>query len=96
MSEFSVRSAELRNKADALKNYCDSLQNERTNLLSAEQTLMKGFEGEAATAFDNEFKTFDGRMDTFKGIVEQYVIKLREQADAYDKADQDAVMRLSK
>ena len=92
MSEFSVRSAELRNKADALKNYCDSLQNERTNLLSA----MKGFEGEAATAFDNEFKTFDGRMDTFKGIVEQYVIKLREQADAYDKADQDAVMRLSK
>ena len=44
---------------------------------------MKGFEGEAATAFDNEFKTFDGRMDTFKGIVEQYVIKLREQADAF-------------
>ena len=50
---------------------------------------------ETVNAFNSSI-AFDGRMYTFKGIVEQYVIKLREQADAYDKADQDAVMRLSK
>jgi WXG100 family type VII secretion target len=95
MSEFSVKSAELRNKADALKKYCDSLQSERSNLMNAEQVLMKGFEGDAATAFDKEFRAFDGRMETFKAVAEQYAIKLREQADAYDKADSEAAMRVN-
>ena len=95
MSEFSVKSAELRIKADAIQQYCDGLQTERGNLVSAEQVLMNGFEGDAATAFDKEFKNFDGKMETFKGVAEQYVIKLRELADAYDKADSEATMRVS-
>lgn len=93
MAEFSVRAAQLREKAQALENYLNQLQSERTNLQSAEQTLMKGFEGDAATSFDTEYKNFDQKMETFKTTTAQYVLKLREQADAYDKADQNAALR---
>lgn len=93
MAEFSVKAAELRTKALTLEGYLNQLQTERTNLQDAEATLMKGFEGDAATSFDTEYKNFDQKMEAFKTTTAQYVVKLREQAAAYEKADQNAALR---
>lgn len=92
MSEFSVKSAELRNKANMLSQYNSKFKTEKDNLVNAEMTLMKGFEGDAAVTFDTEFKAFEARMENFKNVIDEYVARLNEEAAAYEKADQEARM----
>lgn len=92
MAEFSVSSLELRNKATTLNEYNQKFMQEKNNLVDAKVALMKGFEGDAAAAFESTFNTFVAQMDNFKAVVDEYVNKLNEEADSYDKADSTSTM----
>ena len=87
MSEIRVTSAELRNKAESFKNYIAKFETERQNLVTAEQTLMPKFEGDAATTFDGNFKSFNLQMENFKKVVDEYVVKLNTIADSYERSE---------
>lgn len=90
MAEIRVTSAVLRNKAANFQNYISKFESERQNLVSAEQTLMSKFEGDAATTFDANFKAFNLQMENFKKVVDEYVIKLNTIAEAYERSEAQA------
>ena len=90
MSEIKVASAELRNKATDFQNYISKFESERQNLVTAEQTLMTKFEGDAATTFDGNFKAFNSQMENFKKVVDEYVVKLNSMAEAYERSEAQA------
>ena len=87
MSEFSVKSSDLRSNANLLNDYLQKFQKEQGNLTGAEQTLMKGFQGDAAVTFDKNYKELEAKMTNFATVVSEYITKLNEEAEAYDKAD---------
>lgn len=95
MSEIRVTSAELRNKAADFQNYISKFESERQNLVSAEQTLMTKFEGDAATTFDGNFKAFNLQMENFKKVVDEYVVKLNTIAEAYERSEAQAAQAAS-
>ncbi len=90
MSEIKVASAELRNKVADFQNYISKFESERQNLVTAEQTLMTKFEGDAATTFDANFKAFNSQMENFKKVVDEYVVKLNSMAEAYERSEAQA------
>ena len=90
MSEIKVTSQELRNKAENFRNYIAKFETERQNLVTAEQTLMTKFEGDAATTFDGNFKAFNSQMENFKKVVDDYVIKLDSIAESYERSEAQA------
>ena len=90
MAEIKVTSQVLRNKANDLKGYIGKFESERQNLVTAEQTLMTKFEGDAATTFDGNFKAFNSQMENFKKVVDDYVVKLESMAEAYERSEAQA------
>ena len=90
MAEIKVTSQVLRNKANDLKGYIGKFESERQNLVTAEQTLMTKFEGDAATTFDANFKAFNSQMENFKKVVDEYVVKLNSMAEAYERSEAQA------
>lgn len=87
MSEIKVTSSELRNKAANFQSYVSKFESERQNLVTAEQTLMTKFEGDAATSFHSNFTSFNSQMENFKKVVDEYVVKLNSIAEAYEQGE---------
>lgn len=87
MSEIQVTSSTLKSKADELEQLNDQFKNAVSSLTDEERELRSQFEGEASDAFHNAFSSDITQMNNFYNAIAQYVQKLRQIADSYEKAE---------
>ena len=57
----------------------------------SETTLANMWEGEAQKAFHSQFQTYREKFNVFYNGIEQYVQRLNDAANAYDKAESENV-----
>ena len=88
MAEISVRSSELRTKAQTLSQLNQSFNTQITVLQQNEQSVCSMWEGEAKDAFHNAFTHDKGMMDQFKQAIAKYVQALLDIAQHYETAEQ--------
>ena len=88
MSEIIVTSATLRNKAEELNQMNEQFKSAVSSLSDEENTLRSQFEGEASDAFHQAFSQDVTQMNNFYNAIAQYVQKLLQIAEAYEKAEQ--------
>ena len=88
MSEIIVASGELRNKAAELNRMNEQFRNAVSDLTNEESALRGQFEGEASDAFHKAFSNDTIQMQNFYNAIAQYVQKLIQIADTYEKAEQ--------
>lgn len=88
MGEIIVTSATLRSKAEELNQYNEQFKSQVSTLTEEENTLRTQFEGEASDAFHAAFTQDTVQMQNFYNAIAQYVQKLIQIADAYEKAEQ--------
>lgn len=95
MSEIQVTTATLRSKADELNQLNDQFKNAVSSLSDEEQALRTGYEGESSDAFHAAFSKDIVQMNNFYNAIAQYVQKLLQIAEAYEKAEQANVATVS-
>ncbi len=88
MSEIIVTSSMLRSKAEELNNMNEQFRNAVSSLRDVENVLRSQFEGEASDAFHKAFSNDTIQMQNFYNAIAQYVQKLIQIADTYEKAEQ--------
>lgn len=88
MSEIQVTSSTLRSKAEELNQLNEQFKNAVSSLTDEESALRSQFEGEASDAFHNAFTKDTIQMNNFYNAIAQYVQKLIQIAEAYEKAEQ--------
>lgn len=88
MAEIQVTSATLRSKAEELNQLNEQFKNAVSSLTDEESALRSQFEGEASDAFHNAFTRDTVQMNNFYNAIAQYVQKLIQIAEAYEKAEQ--------
>lgn len=88
MAEIQVTSATLRSKAEELNQLNEQFKNAVSSLTDEENTLRSQFEGEASDAFHSAFSQDTVQMSNFYNAIAQYVQKLIQIAEAYEKAEQ--------
>lgn len=87
MSEIQVTTSTLRTKADELNQLNEQFRNAVNALSEEEQALRTGYEGESSNAFHAAFSKDIIQMNNFYNAIAQYVQKLSQIAEAYDKAE---------
>lgn len=87
MSEIQVTTSTLRTKADELNQLNEQFRNAVNALSEEEQALRTGYEGESSNAFHAAFSRDIIQMNNFYNAIAQYVQKLSQIAEAYDKAE---------
>lgn len=88
MAEIMVTSSTLRSKAEELNQLNDQFKNAVTSLTEEEGALRSQFEGEASDAFHAAFTKDTVQMQNFYNAIAQYVQKLLQIAESYEKAEQ--------
>lgn len=88
MAQTIVNSSTLKSKAQELKNLNNNLKTQITNLTTQESSLNGMWDGDANTAFHNEFNKDITQMNNFYNAIEKYVSVLLEIANQYDSAEQ--------
>lgn len=88
MAEIQVTSSTLRSKAEELNQLNEQFKNAVTSLTDEENALRGQFEGEASDAFHSAFTKDTTQMNNFYNAIAQYVQKLIQIAEAYEKAEQ--------
>ena len=88
MADFQVTAAELKSKAEELRNMNSQIQSQVESLSEQEQTLAGMWEGDAQAAFRTAFNNDKEQMGNFYTLIEQYCTTLLEIADQYIKAEQ--------
>ena len=88
MAEIQVTSATLRSKAEELNQLNEQFKSAVSSLSDEENALRSQFEGEASDAFHNTFTRDTTQMNNFYNAIAQYVQKLIQIAEAYEKAEQ--------
>lgn len=88
MSEIQVTSATLRSKSEELNQLNEQFKQAVSTLTEEEGTLRSQYEGEASDAFHAAFTKDITQMNNFYNAIAQYVQKLIQIADAYEKAEQ--------
>ncbi|MCD8012061.1 MAG: WXG100 family type VII secretion target [Lachnospiraceae bacterium] len=91
MSEIQVTSATLRSRADDLSQLNEQFKNAVNTLTEEEGALRAQFEGEASDAFHSAFTKDSIQMGNFYNAIADYVTKLIQIAEAYEKAEQTNV-----
>lgn len=87
MSEIIVTSSSLRSKAEELSQMNEQFRNAVSSLTEEESALRSQYEGEASDAFHNAFTRDTTQMQNFYNAIAQYVQKLIQIADTYEKAE---------
>ena len=87
MGELIVTSGTLRSKAEELNSMNEQFKNAISSLTEEEGTLRGQFEGEASDAFHAAFTRDTTQMQNFYNAIAQYVQKLIQIADGYEKAE---------
>lgn len=88
MAEIQVTSATLRSKAEELNQLNEQFKSAVTSLTDEESALRSQYEGESSDAFHNAFTKDTTQMNNFYNAIAQYVQKLIQIAEAYEKAEQ--------
>ena len=88
MAEIIVTSSTLRSKAEELNQMNEQFKNAVNSLVDEENALRGQFEGEASDAFHAAFSKDTVQMQTFYNAIAQYVQKLIQIAEGYEKAEQ--------
>lgn len=88
-STLRVTPAELRKKAQELRELNSKFKNEVEGLNDSETTLGNMWEGDAQKAFHNEFQRDRERFNTFYNGIEKYIERLLETANAYERAESE-------
>ncbi len=87
MAEFQVTSSQLKNQANEIRNLGTQFQASLENLSSAEQSLSSMWEGDAKETFRNAFQMSHAKMETYKGVINQYAAALDTIAQQYEQAE---------
>lgn len=91
MAEITVTSAELRAKANELRQLNSQFRKSVDDMTATEQQLVGMWDGEAKEAFHNAYNSDKTQMDTFYDTIEKYCQTLEANADKYEKAEQKNV-----
>lgn len=95
MAEIQVTTATLRAKAEELNGLNEQFKNAVTSLTEEEQSLRTSYEGQSSDAFHAAFTKDTIQMSNFYNAIAQYVQKLLQIAEAYEKAEQTNVATVS-
>lgn len=87
MSQFQVTAAQLKAKAEELRNLNATFKSTTGELEELEATLASQWEGEAKDAFHQAFSRDKIQMDNFYNAIEQYVNVLLNVASKYQNAE---------
>lgn len=87
MSEIQVTTAQLRAKAEELRNLNSKFSTQVEELSSEENSLNSMWEGEAKDAFHTAFNNDKTQMETFHTEVEKYVNALEQIIQKYEDAE---------
>ena len=87
MAEIRVTTAEVRKKAEELRNLNSQFKQKVEALVSNEQALAAMWEGDSQRAFHNAFNNDKIQMDNFSSVMEQYTIALENIATEYDNKE---------
>ena len=87
MAEIRVTTAEVRNKANELRNLNSQLKGKVHNLVDTEGSLASMWEGDAKTAFHTAFNNDKAQWDNFAALIEQYCNALDNIAAEYDQKE---------
>lgn len=88
MAEIMVTSSTLRSKAEELNQLNEQFKSAVSSLTDEENALRGQFEGEASDAFHSAFTQDTVQMQNFYNAIAQYVQKLLQIAESYEKAEQ--------
>lgn len=95
MGEIQVTSATLRSKAEELNQLNEQFKNAVNSLTDEENALRSQYEGASSDAFHAAFTKDTVQMGNFYNAIAQYVQKLIQIAEAYEKAEQENVATAS-
>ena len=87
MAQIRVTSAELRRKADELKNLSNQFKTKVGDLTTCEQNLASMWEGDAKTAFHAAFNRDKIQWNNFHTLIQQYIVTLQNIAAEYDRKE---------
>lgn len=90
MSFFEVTSAQVKYKADMLRDLNQQYKSRFAELENMEQSLCSMWEGEAKSAFHREFTRDKSQVDIFTNLIEKYAQTLYEIAIRYEEAERRA------
>ena len=89
--QITVTTTQIKNKANELKSLNSKFKNQINSLRSSESSLNSMWDGEANDAFHKAFNSDMTQLTNFYNAIEQYVSKLNQIAQAYDKAEKTNV-----
>lgn len=87
MAEIKATAAEIRKKADELRQLNSQFKQKVEALSSSEQNLTSMWEGPAKESFHRAFSNDRGQMDNFNATINQYAAALDTIAVEYDKRE---------
>ena len=87
MAQFSVTAAELRNKAEQLRQQNEQFKTLSNDLKDKENGLSGMWEGDARNTFRNEFQRSASYMDNFHNGINQYIQALEQIIRKYEEAE---------
>ena len=87
MAQFSVTAAELRNKAEQLRQQNEQFKTLSNGLKEQEQGLSGMWEGDARNTFRSEFQKSATYMDNFHNGINQYIQALEQIIRKYEEAE---------
>lgn len=90
MAEIKVTPQQLKDKATDLETYNRKFRAEVEKMVGYEEQLAGMWEGEAQKAFRSAFNTDKGKMEQFAQNIDRYVQALREDAQRYETAENNA------
>ena len=89
--QITVTTTTMKNKANELKSLNNKFKNQISSLRSSESSLNSMWDGEANDAFHKAFNNDMIQLNNFFNAIEQYIAKLNQIAQAYDKAEKTNV-----
>ncbi|MBR1629729.1 MAG: WXG100 family type VII secretion target [Lachnospiraceae bacterium] len=87
MAQIVVTAAEVRAKAQELRQRNSDFKNQVQELVSIEQNLGSKWEGEAKNAFHRAFMDDQRYMDQFYSLIEKYVAAMEQIAAEYERQE---------
>ena len=91
MSDFKVTPSVLKSNADTLTDLNARFKGSVDSLVTSEGALNAMWDGEANDAFHKAFNNDMIQLHNFFNAIEQYIAKLNQIAQAYDKAEKTNV-----
>jgi WXG100 family type VII secretion target len=86
----------LRIKAEELQQLNEKFRSEINSLIDDESALRGQYQGASSDAFHNSFSQNVSQMENFYNEIAQYILKLLQIAENYEKAEQENIAIVGK